>query len=166
MRSARYRAILAGLIVSVGVTQLASPVFGAVRVEGSVDSITIEARNAPLAEVLSALSARTGKSIRVSPRPDQRVDGRFHGPLPWILARLLAGRNYIARHVDGAVEIVVLGPAVASPAATAMDQAAPVVARTWPGRRTRNEGVSAAARAAPETTAAAAGGEANRTPDE
>lgn len=146
--TAGFRVILAGLIVSVGVTQLAPPVRGAARIEGGIESLTVEAHNASLAEVLSALSARFKVQVRASQLSDQRVDGSFHGPLRWVLARLLARRNYIAKYSDDAVEIVELGPAGSSAHAAAMDAPPPNIHPKLPGRRTRNVAVSAAARGA------------------
>jgi hypothetical protein len=153
--AAGFRVILAGLIVSVGVTQLARPVRGAARIEGGSESLTVEARDASLAEMLSALSARFKLQVRAPELSDQRVDGSFHGPLRWVLARLLAGRNYIARYSDDAVEIVVLGPAgsaakAAAPAgsaakAAALDQPPPNIQPKFPKHRTRNAAVAAAA---------------------
>lgn len=125
LAAAGFRVILAGLIVSVGVTQLALPVRGATRIEGGIESLTVEARNASLAEVLSALSDRFKVQVRAPQLSDQRVDGSFHGPLRWVLARLLAGRNYIAKYSDDAVEVVVLGPAGSSAHAAAVDQPPP-----------------------------------------
>ena len=151
-----FRVILAGLIVSVGVTQVALPVRGAARIEGGIESLTVEAHNASLAEVLSALSARFKVQVRTPPElSDQRVDGSFHGPLRWVLARLLAGHNYIAKYSDDAVEIVVLGPAgssakAAAPAgssakAATMDQPPPPIHPKTARGRTRNAAVAAAA---------------------
>jgi hypothetical protein len=155
--AAGLRVILAGLIVSVGVTQLAWPVRGAARIEGGIESLTVEARDASLAEVLSALSARFKLQVRAPELSDQRVDGSFHGPLRWVLARLLAGRNYIAKYSDDAVEIVVLGPAgtaakAAAPAgssakAAAMDQPPPPSHPKTARRRSRNNAAVAAATA-------------------
>ena len=153
--AAGLRVIRAGLIVSVGVTLLAPPVRGAARIEGGIESLTVEARDASLAEVLSALSARFKVQVRAPELSDQRVDGSFHGPLRWVLARLLAGRNYIAKYSDDAVEIVVLGPAgpsakAAAPTgssakAAAMAQPPPPIQPKFPKGRTRNPAVAAAA---------------------
>ena len=158
MRSAPagYRAILAALVVAAIATSFASPSLGAARIEGRIDALTVEASDATLAEVLSALSARFAVRIRAPQLTDQRVDGSFHGPLQWVLARLLAGHNYIARYSDGAVEIAVLGVAGSPANAAAIERPPPAAGPARPGRRTRNEAVSAAARAAPRTTGAAA----------
>jgi hypothetical protein len=151
-----HRAILAGLVLSILAAGVVRPALGAVRVEGGVDAIRVEARDATLAEVFTALSARVGLRFRLSTATDQRVDGRFQGPLKRVVARLLAGRNYIARYSKGAVEILVLersGPTPTSapttaPTAAQVDRPPPALTLAGHGRRTRNEAVSAAVRAA------------------
>jgi len=160
-----HRAILVSLLFAILAGSFARPVLGATQVEGGIDSIKLEARDASLAEVFAALSARAGVTIRLSNAPHQRVDGSFQGPLRWVVTRLLAGRNYIARYSHGAVDIVILGASGPPTNAATADQSPPTPVPTGGGRRTRNEGVSAAARTAPHTTGSA-GGDANSAPRE
>jgi hypothetical protein len=166
-----HHAILAGLVLSILAAGVVRPALGAARVEGGVDAIRVEARDATLAEVFAALSARVGLRFRLSTATDQRVDGRFQGPLQRVVARLLAGRDYVARYSKGAVEILVLGPSGPAPtaapttAATAAlaDRPSPALTLARHGRRTRNEAALAAVRASQRTTGAG-GGEASGPP--
>jgi len=150
------RVVLTSLLRLIACGPFAQPVLGATRVAGGIDAIKVEARDASLAEVLAAVSARAGVKIRLSNLPDQRIDGSFEGPLRWVLARLLAGRSYIARYSDGTLDIVGVSASGPPPNATTADPPPPAPVRAV-GRRTRNEAVSAAARAAARTTGAGEG---------
>jgi hypothetical protein len=168
-----HRALLASVVFWILVAGIVRPALGAARVEGGVGAITVEAREATLAEVFAAMSAHVGLRLRLSTADHQRVDGRFQGPLRRVVARLLAGRNYIARYSEGAMEILVLGPSGTAPTAaptiaptTAQaDRPSPAPTSARHGRRTRNEAALAAVRAA-QRTIGAGGGEASGPPSE
>jgi hypothetical protein len=79
------------------------------RVSGSRDSVSIEARNTPLKEILDAL----GKSFGVEYKPvaglERAISGTYSGSLHRVLSRLLGGHDYIIRSSARGMEIVILG---------------------------------------------------------
>lgn len=86
-----------------------SPGYGFIQVEGEIDALTVEARNAPLGEVLAELGAKLGLSIRTANTVDVVVSGTYKGPLRRVIGRILADRSWFARYSKEAVEIIVVG---------------------------------------------------------
>ena len=68
-----------------------------VTVTGTVDHLRIEARGAPIVEVMEALKRQFGIAYRYDARPDWTVDGTFTGSLSSILPRVFRNRDYIFR---------------------------------------------------------------------
>ena len=66
-----------------------------VRLQGTVEAIHLEARDAALGEILEALHAR--------------FDVRFRGPIRHILSRVLNGYNYMIAFHGATIEAVMLG---------------------------------------------------------
>jgi hypothetical protein len=79
------------------------------RVEGTVDSIRLEAHDVTVQEVLTALGANFDLSFRSATPLDRTVSGSFHGPLRGVVARVLDGYNYIGKTGNGTMQVVVLG---------------------------------------------------------
>ena len=67
-----------------------------VMVTGTVDNLRIEARRAPIVEVMEALKRQFGIAYRYRARPDWTVDGTFTGSLSSILPRLFRDRDYLS----------------------------------------------------------------------
>jgi len=104
-----------------------------VSVKGEVRDVRVEAREATVAEILAALGERFALRYRGAPGTGG-ITGTFEGPLRQIVARVLAGYNYvIAEHPDG-IEVIVLS--AGSPHAVP----APVIAPpTYPSKSTRRD---------------------------
>jgi hypothetical protein len=110
------------------------------RISGSRDSVSIEAHNAPLKEILDALR----KPFHVEYKPvaglERPVTGTYSGSLHRVLTRLLVGRDYVIRTSGRGMEVVILGVASAraepapSQNATWRDGDGQLVAAPEPGR--------------------------------
>jgi hypothetical protein len=79
-----------------------------VHVQGSEDSIRVEARDATSAEILAALAAHFALSYRGA-TANQIVSGTFEGPLDEIVKRVLDGYNFVITRRAGGLEVVVIG---------------------------------------------------------
>src|SRR5581483_1378692 len=114
-RSSRRKPSPTDLALSVGVwllmlvISLASATAGEVRVLGAVDDLRVEARQATVSEILSALRKDFGLRYRSGINLDARVDGSYSGSLKQVLARLLDGYSYVIKNNGSAIEIVVIG---------------------------------------------------------
>jgi hypothetical protein len=98
----------------------AAPARSEVSVRGTVEEVRIEAQQAPLPEVLSALGATLGVRYSSWIELDEvMVAETYSGTLEDVLRRMLKGLNYVIRTHDEAVEISIVGrPGAAPPAST------------------------------------------------
>ena len=81
-----------------------------VSIEGDSAHVRLEARNAPLSEVLSTLEQTFPVRHRTAVALDQSIVGTYRGPLRQVLSRLLDGFSYyVADTADGGMEITVVG---------------------------------------------------------
>jgi hypothetical protein len=80
-----------------------------VRVSGDAAALRVDASQAQVAEVLSAL--RSTLDVRVSAQIalDKPISGSYAGSLGQVLTRVLEGYNYVVKKRDGQTEIVILG---------------------------------------------------------
>jgi hypothetical protein len=77
--------------------------------------VSVEASNAPLSEVLSALEGPFSIQYRTAIPLDQSIIGTYRGTLRHVLSRLLDGFSYyVADTADGRMEITVIGRRVAA----------------------------------------------------
>jgi len=107
-RRGRYALAAFSLAITLGAS--ASPLRAAVSVDGDSASVHLEASNAPLSEVLSALETAFQIRHRTSVPLDQAISGTFRGPLRRVLSRVLDGFNYyVANTAEGRMEITVVG---------------------------------------------------------
>ena len=116
MMPARYGAFLVGALVV-----LSSPATNAeMRLTGQVDAVRLEARDATIQDVLTALGATYGLRIRTATPLGAHITGTFTGPLLKVVARVLEGYDYVSKSMNGTVEVAVVGvvgdQAVPSPA--------------------------------------------------
>lgn len=99
--------VLAGvLIMALGLTSRTA--HAEVRVEGQIDSVRIEVRDASVRDVLEALSSTFHLRVEGSAALDRPVSGTYKGSLQQVVARLLTGRDYVATYSTGKVEIRIL----------------------------------------------------------
>jgi hypothetical protein len=76
---------------------------------GGADAVRMEARAAPVEEVLTAMGASYGLRFRSATPLGDSISGTFQGSLPQIVARVLDGYDYIIKTRDGIVEVIVMG---------------------------------------------------------
>jgi len=81
-----------------------------IRVEGSASDVRVDARDAPVADVLAALAERFGLRVRGTVG-NRRVSASFDGPLRQVVTRVLAGYNYVIQTRGEALEVMVLDKA-------------------------------------------------------
>ena len=98
-------AILLGAALAIAPT----PVLAEMQVRGSPEAVRIEARDAPVEEILAALSRAFGMHYQLSTNVDKRVSGTYEGSLRRVVTRILDGYNFILRTDNGSIVVTVLG---------------------------------------------------------
>jgi hypothetical protein len=79
-------------------------------IDGTVDQLRIEARQAPVGEIFQALQSKFGVTIKGQSQLDWVVDGTFTGPLSSVLRRILKDENYIIGVNENNATLVVIAP--------------------------------------------------------
>jgi|SRR5271165_5451082 len=92
-----------------------STIIGAARadviVRGTLDHLTIEAKQAPIIEVLEALKKKFGITYQYRAHADLTVDGAFTGSLSSVLPRIFRDNNYVFRiGPDNSVTVYLVSP--------------------------------------------------------
>ena len=82
--------------------------FASAQVRGSAQSVTVDAQNSSIKEILSVLSKQLNLRVRSSVDLDKQATGTYQGSLPRVVARLLEGYNFIIRTNERGVEVTVL----------------------------------------------------------
>src|SRR5437763_16282520 len=77
-------------------------------IEGPADDVQLQAENASITEIFGALSARFNLTYNVVPNGGRVFTGLYSGSLREVLARILAGNDYVLGVLDDHVRIVVL----------------------------------------------------------
>jgi hypothetical protein len=95
--------ILASLIAAVPASVLAEA-----KVEGNPDAVRVEARDATVDEVLSAMGTAFNLRYRTSTALDLPITGIYEGSLPRVISRVLEGYNFIVKDSPGNIEVVVI----------------------------------------------------------
>jgi hypothetical protein len=114
---ARSRPVLAVVSIVALASVLVRAAHAEVRVEGAIESVRLEARDASVRETLDALSGAFGLRVRNAAALEQRVNGTYQGSLQQVVAQLLTGRNYVAIHSGGSLEIRIFGDGGSQPIA-------------------------------------------------
>ena len=80
-------------------------------VGGEPAALRVEARNATLQEVLTALRSSFGLKIQASTSTDlnRSVSGTYNGSLREVITRLLDGYDFFVRKLGDDLEVVVVG---------------------------------------------------------
>jgi hypothetical protein len=80
------------------------------KIEGNSNALSLTVdHDAPIDEVLSALSAKFDLEYTQMPGLDRRVAGMYSGNLQQVLERILDGCNYVMSYSDDKIEIRILG---------------------------------------------------------
>src|SRR5258708_24117716 len=106
-------AVLLGAALAIAPT----PVLAEMQVRGSLDAVRIEARDAPVEEILAALSRAFGMHYQLSTNLDKRLTGTYVGSLRRGVTRILVGYNFILQTCNRSIVVTVLRtPRAARPA--------------------------------------------------
>ena len=85
-----------------------STAFAQVQVDGKPEAVHVEARDASLQEVLSALHDRFGLQYRSDDALETRKTGVFDGPLQRVAARILDGYDFAMKITPQGIDVLVL----------------------------------------------------------
>lgn len=99
---------MTGILV-LAMLMTAHSVHAEVRIEGDARAIRIEANQASVADVLTALGNTSIVRVRTTEPLEGIVDGVFTGPLEQVLPKLLAEYNYILRKEQNSIELLIIG---------------------------------------------------------
>jgi hypothetical protein len=105
------RTLGSGLLLGAALAVAPAPVFAEMQVSGTPKAVTIEARDAPLEEILAALNRAFGVHYQVSVNLDKRLSGTYEGSLPQVLTAILHGYNFVIYTDNGAMAVTVGGTA-------------------------------------------------------
>lgn len=83
--------------------------------EGNAAAIRLDATQAPIGEILSALGNEYGLRYRASIDLNRTMTGTYVGPLARVVAQLLDSYDLVLRTSSGAVEILLLQDRGAAP---------------------------------------------------
>jgi hypothetical protein len=78
-------------------------------VSGKTDAIRVEARDAPVQEVLETLSENFGLQYRSATALTRRLTGTYEGSLHQVVRRVVAGYDFVIKVGPGDMELVVYG---------------------------------------------------------
>jgi hypothetical protein len=119
------------VLLGAALTVAPAPVLAETQVSGTPKAVRIEARDAPLEEILAALNRAFGVHYRLSVNLDKRLTGTYEGFLPQVLARILNGYRFGLYKDNGAMAVIVAGPPQLIPT-TAAPQPRPATAPAQP----------------------------------
>lgn len=104
-----YTAVAASIAISCAVGGLGlTPAAAETKIDGQADDMQIQAENASITEIFDALSARFNLTYNFVPNGERVLTGLYSGSLKEVLARVLAGNDYVLGVLDDHVRIVVL----------------------------------------------------------
>jgi hypothetical protein len=83
--------------------------FATTRVSGTAESVSVNADNSTIKDVLSALSKQFKLQFESSANLDKQITGTYQGSLPRVVARLLEGYNFFIKANQGVLAITVFG---------------------------------------------------------
>lgn len=128
----------AGAAICLALVACPVPSRGDVSVRGTAAAVRIDAKQAPLSEVLSALGANFELRYDTLIALDEViVSGTYAGALEEVLKRILTGLNYVIQTQEGAVEVIVVGRRGDPPAAGGAGAPAPPPQNTNPASQWR-----------------------------
>jgi hypothetical protein len=83
--------------------------FASARVSGTAQSVTVDAQNSSIKEILYVLTKQLNLRVRSSVDLDRQAAGTYQGSLPRVVTRLLEGYNFIIKTSERGIEVTVLG---------------------------------------------------------
>jgi hypothetical protein len=89
-----------------------TPAAAETKIEGQADDLQIHAEDASIREIFDALSARFNLTYNSAPN-GRALTGLYSGSLTEVLARVLAGNDYVLGVLDDRVRVVVVNASTA-----------------------------------------------------
>jgi hypothetical protein len=80
-----------------------------VRVQGDIAAVRVDANQAQISEVISALGPAFNLRYRTSIPLNKTISGTYMGSLGSVLARLLDGFNYVIKTEQDKIEVLIIG---------------------------------------------------------
>lgn len=93
---------------------------GSLCLQGDPAAVQLEVHRTTVAAVLAALSTAYRISYQSATALDQARDGTYSGPLGQVIARMLAGYNYVIKNDGEALTVIIIGRTGDQPAAGAI----------------------------------------------
>lgn len=84
-----------------------------IRIDGDPDAVQVVVQDAPVEDVLAALSENFGLRYRSAMPLERRINGSHDGALARVVARVLDGYDFVLKVDSGGVEVTVYGSASA-----------------------------------------------------
>jgi hypothetical protein len=110
---------------------------GSLCVQGGATGVRLEVRHTTITAALAALSTVYKISYRSSVTLDEARDGIYAASLEHVVSRLLDGYDYVIKHANAGLDIIVLAKKGGQPPAPVAAQASPNRERTAQVSRTR-----------------------------
>jgi hypothetical protein len=98
------------IVLGIALASSPTPALAETRVSGSLEAVTIEARDGSVEEVLAALSRTFDMGYHSSIDLDKRLNGTYVGPLSRVVTRILEGYSFVLKTDNGSVIVTVVGP--------------------------------------------------------
>jgi hypothetical protein len=114
-------ALLVGLVLVTPIKAFAAP-----EISGGPDAVSIDAQHSSIQEILSELHQRFDVQFQSTANLDAPLTGTYQGPLRQIVARLLAGYNFVIITKQGGIEVTVLGNGPSTSTTTISSNAAAI----------------------------------------
>ena len=99
----------AAILLGAGLAIGPAPALAEMDVRGTVEAVRIEARDAPVQDILAALDRTFGMHYQLLVNVDKRLSGTYVGSLSRVLARILDGYNFILKTDNGTIALMVVG---------------------------------------------------------
>jgi hypothetical protein len=96
---------------------MAAPALAETQVRGSLEAVTVEAKNSSVEEILAALGRAFNIRHQSSARLDKQRSGTYAGSLSQVVSRVLEGYNFVLKTENGHTVVTVLGASSAAQAA-------------------------------------------------
>jgi hypothetical protein len=112
--------------------------FAEALVTGERNAVRIEARDAPVENVMAALGARFGLQYRSAIALDRRITGTYEGPLERVVSRLLEGNDFVIKTTADGLEATVYAGKLGEAQGGRSVRATPYVPPPSPARTRRN----------------------------
>src|ERR1700730_10577994 len=94
------------LILALLIAAVPASVLAEAKVEGNPDAVRVEARDATVDEVLSAIRTAFNLHYRTSTALDLSITGIYEGSLQRVISRVLEGYDFIVKSSPGNIEVV------------------------------------------------------------